>query len=152
MTLSTNALAASLATTRSLLTTGTRTPAPANTPSDRTLAGAKFLRLANERSAPSLRAASTLKARQALLGGNKDTAPSARSAEATPGLLPTTEPTKIVGDVDGDGQVTMKDPLALLDYLFNGAAKPAGIDAADVNGDGKVNLVDAISLMEDMPS
>ncbi len=48
------------------------------------------------------------------------------------------------GDVDGNGKITLTDPINTLNYLFKGGAKPECEDAMDVNDDGKVDLGDAV--------
>ncbi len=50
----------------------------------------------------------------------------------------------IRGDVDGDGKITLTDPVQTLNYLFRGGQKPDCEDAMDVNDDGKVDLGDAV--------
>ena len=53
---------------------------------------------------------------------------------------------RVLGDVNGDGQVTLEDALLVTTYVVNGAVElPANGDIAlgDVNGDGQVTLEDA---------
>ena len=52
----------------------------------------------------------------------------------------------VTGDVDGDGEVTIDDVTALLEYLAE--YEDAEIDryAADVNGDGKINVLDVTDI------
>ncbi len=50
----------------------------------------------------------------------------------------------IRGDVDGDGKITLTDPIQTLNYLFKGGQKPDCEDAMDVNDDGKVDLRDEV--------
>ncbi len=51
----------------------------------------------------------------------------------------------IVGDVDGDGNVSISDVTALIDILLSGGTAPA---AADVNGDGIVSIADVTALID----
>lgn len=57
------------------------------------------------------------------------------------------DPQFLRGDVTEDGAVDLADPIAILGYLFSGAAEPNCLDAADANDDGAVDLADAISLL-----
>lgn len=53
------------------------------------------------------------------------------------------------GDVTGDGEHDISDPVRILDYLFLGQLpKPTCLDAADVNDNGEVELADAQYLLE----
>lgn len=56
-----------------------------------------------------------------------------------------------MGDVDGDGNVTMRDAMAIMDHLAG--TTPLDEDAlkrADVNGDGEVSYLDAMKITDDM--
>lgn len=50
------------------------------------------------------------------------------------------------GDVNGDEDRNVADPVLLLDFLFAGGVIPCE-DAADANDDGVVNIADAIALL-----
>ena len=50
-----------------------------------------------------------------------------------------------VGDVSGDGEVTIADVTALLNCLRGGAE---GVERADINGDGIVNVCDITDLLD----
>lgn len=50
----------------------------------------------------------------------------------------------IRGDANGDGSVTIADPVVILAYLFQGAPATC-LDAHDVNDDGSVDVADAVS-------
>jgi len=50
------------------------------------------------------------------------------------------------GDVSGDGDIDIADPIATLAYLFGGAPL-ACLDAADTNDDGTVDIADPIGLL-----
>lgn len=51
----------------------------------------------------------------------------------------------ILGDVDGDGGVSINDVTALIDILLTGASAP---DAADVDTDSKVTINDVTALID----
>lgn len=53
------------------------------------------------------------------------------------------------GDINGDGEVTIVDPLALLYHLFLGSAAPACAEAADTNDDDKpLDIADVVFLLQ----
>jgi hypothetical protein len=52
------------------------------------------------------------------------------------------------GDVDGDGGLTLTDPLRLLSSLFLGGGELPCLEAADARNDGAVDLSDAIYLLD----
>ena len=58
-------------------------------------------------------------------------------------ILSTTDPE--VGDVNGDGMVSIADVSDLIDMLLSGEELPA---YADVNGDGKVSITDITALID----
>jgi len=51
------------------------------------------------------------------------------------------------GDGDGDGVITVTDPIATLGALFLGGAQLGCADAADANDDGAVDLSDAVAML-----
>ena len=53
----------------------------------------------------------------------------------------------IRGDVNGDRQFDIGDPISTLAYLFGGAGEPSCLKSADANDDGTVDIADAISLL-----
>ena len=56
----------------------------------------------------------------------------------------------VLGDVNGDGQVTLDDALLVMTYVVNGSVElpPNGdLSLGDVNGDGQVTLDDALLVM-----
>lgn len=57
-------------------------------------------------------------------------------------------PDLILGDVDTDGAVTMRDGIDVLDYLFASGDPLASECAADVNGDAALNLADPVTILE----
>jgi len=52
------------------------------------------------------------------------------------------------GDVDGDGEPTLTDGIALLNFLFLGAKTPECRDAADEDDNGTLDLSDATHLFQ----
>ena len=54
----------------------------------------------------------------------------------------------IMGDVDGDGIVTIADAVAIMRHALDLTHIPEQyLPFADVNGDGTVNLSDAVTVM-----
>ncbi len=51
------------------------------------------------------------------------------------------------GDVDGNGSLEITDPIALLDYLFLGAADLRCNDAADADDNGFLEVTDVINIL-----
>ena len=55
----------------------------------------------------------------------------------------------IPGDLDNDGNCTISDVSALLDYLSDDSRVPAaGADAADIDGSGEVTVADVTALLD----
>lgn len=54
----------------------------------------------------------------------------------------------ILGDVDKDGDVTIADVSALIDYLLTGDATDIDLEAANVNGDAEVGIADVSALID----
>ena len=52
----------------------------------------------------------------------------------------------LVGDVNGDGAVTIADVTMLIDYLLGSA--DVDLAASDVNGDGEVSIADVTALID----
>ena len=52
----------------------------------------------------------------------------------------------IIGDVNGDGTVSISDVTGMIDYLLGGT--DINVDAADVNGDGIVSIGDVTALID----
>ena len=66
---------------------------------------------------------------------------------STDGVLTITGAPAILGDVDGDGQVTIKDVSAIQLYIAEElSADDINLQAADVDGNGSVNISDATAL------
>lgn len=59
------------------------------------------------------------------------------------------EPQVIVGDINGDGKITLKDATLLLQHVNKVATlENSQLAAADINGDGKITLKDATLLLQ----
>lgn len=54
----------------------------------------------------------------------------------------------LIGDVNRDGEVTIGDVTALIDYLLGAVAEDIDIDSADVNHDGEVTIGDVTDLID----
>ena len=57
------------------------------------------------------------------------------------------EPQVMVGDINGDGTVSISDVTALIDYLLGGGTG-INLDAADVNGDENISISDVTTLID----
>ncbi len=55
------------------------------------------------------------------------------------------EPEPVVGDMDGDGRLSISDVTHLIDLLLSGEEMP---EYADVNGDGKVTISDVTAIID----
>jgi hypothetical protein len=51
------------------------------------------------------------------------------------------------GDVSGNGELSLTDPILILKYLFQGGDAPTCLDSADVDDDGEVGVSDSIYLL-----
>lgn len=59
------------------------------------------------------------------------------------------EPQVTVGDINGDGKITLKDATLLLQHVNKVATlENSHLAAADINGDGKITLKDATLLLQ----
>ena len=56
-------------------------------------------------------------------------------------------PKRVVGDADGDGEVTSGDAVAILRYIAAYEVESFGIDVADFDGDGEVTSGDAVAIL-----
>lgn len=54
----------------------------------------------------------------------------------------------IMGDANGDGNITITDAVAVVDYILGNPSETFFFGAADVNGDGKVNITDAVAIVD----
>ncbi len=59
-----------------------------------------------------------------------------------------TEPEVLLGDVNGDGEVTIADVTALVNILLGKGASGYDHDAADVNEDTDVTIADVVALVK----
>lgn len=66
--------------------------------------------------------------------------------EPPEGWVPPT--TFILGDVNKDGDVTIADVSALIDYLLSNDATDIDLEAANVNGDAEVGIADVSALID----
>ena len=57
-------------------------------------------------------------------------------------------PEAMRGDVDGDGEVSISDVSALIDYLLTGDASSINLGNADVDLDGEVSISDVSALID----
>ena len=61
------------------------------------------------------------------------------------------EPTTFLrGDVDGDGNVSISDVTALIDYLLSNDATGIDTDAADCDEDGSISISDVTALIDSL--
>ena len=67
---------------------------------------------------------------------------------ATAYIINVTVPTIKRGDVNGDGNVTIADVTALIDYLLTGNANAINIANADVNNDETISIADVTALID----
>ena len=51
------------------------------------------------------------------------------------------------GDANGDGQVTLADAVAVVNYILGNPSVNFNIAAADMNGDGNITITDAVSIV-----
>ena len=54
----------------------------------------------------------------------------------------------LIGDVNGDGEVSITDVTALIDYLLSSTAAQLDMDTADVNHDGEITIGDVTALID----
>ena len=63
-------------------------------------------------------------------------------------IYPSNDPTALKGDVNGDGEVTYADAVAILNYLLSNQPSDFNIKAADVNQDKQVTITDAVGVVD----
>lgn len=56
----------------------------------------------------------------------------------------------IRGDVDGDGQFNITDPIFLLSFLFLGTAEVSCRDSADVDDSGRIDVTDPLFALQSL--
>ena len=54
----------------------------------------------------------------------------------------------LVGDVNGDGEVSINDVTALIDYLLTSTVEDLDMDTADVSHDGEITIADVTALID----
>ena len=54
----------------------------------------------------------------------------------------------MIGDVDGDGEVTIADVARLVDYLLTDGSTSGNPEAADCDSDGIVTISDVALLID----
>ena len=59
-----------------------------------------------------------------------------------------TEPATLLGDVNGDGEVTIADVTALVNILLGKDTAGYNLKAADVNSDGGRTIADVVALVK----
>lgn len=59
-----------------------------------------------------------------------------------------TSTSSLKGDVDGDGEVSISDVSALIDYLLNGEAENFNAANADVDEDNEIAIADVTALID----
>lgn len=52
------------------------------------------------------------------------------------------------GDIDSDGEVSIRDVTSLIDYLLSGNASGVNLEGADCDRDGSVNISDVTDLID----
>ena len=55
--------------------------------------------------------------------------------------------TFVRGDLDGDGEVLINDPIFVFNYLFVEGPIPPCFDSADANDDGTINIADGLYII-----
>lgn len=68
--------------------------------------------------------------------------------ETRNGIIQLTSPPRFLrGDSDDDGELTISDPIYLLNFLFQGGSATPCDDAADSNDDGVLDISDAVAAL-----
>ena len=65
---------------------------------------------------------------------------------------PGSTPSVLIGDVNNDGEVSIGDVTALIDYLLGGTVSNINLAAADVNSDSEVTIADVTALIDKLLS
>jgi hypothetical protein len=63
-------------------------------------------------------------------------------------VIPVDEPTGLLGDIDGDGEVSISDVTALIDYLLAGNAGSLDLAVSDCDKDGETTISDVTTLID----
>jgi len=62
--------------------------------------------------------------------------------------LPATPPSRFLrGDVDQNGQVSIRDAAVLLKWIYDIGSEPSCLESADVNNDGEIGSGDALQII-----
>ena len=61
---------------------------------------------------------------------------------------PGSTPSVLIGDVNNDGEVSIADVTALIDYLLDSTASNINLVAADVNNDSEISIGDVTALID----
>ena len=56
------------------------------------------------------------------------------------------EPEYVLGDVDGNGEVTNSDVLMIFRYIYNEELYPLNVTVGDVDGNGEVTNTDVLMI------
>ena len=68
--------------------------------------------------------------------------------DVTADYLPYLDNDIVIGDVNDDGNVSIADVTALIDYLLNGNASAINTDNADMNADDQISIADVTDLID----
>ncbi len=56
----------------------------------------------------------------------------------------------VCGDVNGDGDFNVGDPIYLIAFIFKGGPEPENFRLGDANGDGQVDIGDAVYMLQNI--
>ncbi len=62
-------------------------------------------------------------------------------------ILTTTGPNFVLGDANGDGDVTITDAVGVVNYILGNPSDNFSFKAADVNGDENISITDAVGVV-----
>ena len=68
--------------------------------------------------------------------------------DVTDTYLPLLNDNYKLGDVNGDGEVSIADVTDLIDYILGGELEVFIPEAADISGDGNVSIADVTELID----
>ena len=57
------------------------------------------------------------------------------------------EVTLLMGDANGDGEVSIPDVMLTVGYSKNGSANNFHFENADMNGDGEISVADVMAIV-----
>lgn len=78
---------------------------------------------------------------------NKATICEASFFSYQPAVIPGTISTRVCGDANGDGSISIGDAVYIINYVFKGGLPPIPMENGDANCDDSVNIGDAIYLV-----